>query len=277
MASKKKPSSPVLKKKKVSQKFADQKKKIVAKVASKKKLSSVSSKKKVSKTPVSQKVKASGQSAAVIKGGKFVPGNLLKKPVKVSSQSSGFHSKTHFSEKTIKKPFSKFDNSKMLLKPKSVNPTRKKMSKLEEITISWVQEALQKIQARREEKRLIVKDMEGRDYCVFEDCDFPAVSGDYCRLHYIGRWDYIRIREKILKSDFIEKQIQELLKLSSSSCIMYFIGDFRSEKSFLTSIKPFLEDLDNLDDETLFVDEIKGDSVEKKSKERESNAIVAKK
>ena len=270
-ASKKKPSSTPLKKKKVSQKSTTQKKKIAVKAASKQKpsLSSLK-KKKVSKKPVLKKLKALEKSAVGIKEGKSVSGNLLKKPVKVPLQSGGVHSKTHLSGQTGKRPASKFNAPKVSLRPQSVGPARRqKASKLEEVTMSWVKEALQKIKARREEKRLIVKDMEGRDYCVFEDCDFPAVSGDYCRLHYIGRWDYIRIREKILKSGFIAKKIQELLKQSPSSCIMYLIGDFRAEKSFLSSIKPFLEDLDSLDDETLFIDEIEGDS-ERKSKEQES-------
>ena len=130
--------------------------------------------------------------------------------------------------------------------------------KSEELTVTRALEELQKMEERRQEKKLILKDMEGRDYCLFEDCDFPAVSGEYCRLHYIGRWDYIRTREKLLETGFIEKKIKEILKKSSPSCITHFIGDFRSEKNFLSHIKPLLEDIDSLNEEDLFVKE-KGD------------------
>ena len=118
--------------------------------------------------------------------------------------------------------------------------------------MNWAEKELQTIAERKQEKNLVFRDREGRDYCLFEDCDFPAVSGEYCRLHYIGRWNYIKMREKILNSGFIEKTIRQLLQKTTPDCINYIIGDFRSEKSFLTSIKPLLEELDTLDEETLF-------------------------
>ena len=123
------------------------------------------------------------------------------------------------------------------------------------MTMNHVKEELQKIEEKNQEKKLILKDMEGRDYCLFEDCDFPAVSGEYCRLHYIGRWDYIRVSENLVKTEFIEKKVREILKKSSPACITYLIGDLRSEKNFLTRIKPLLEDIDNLNEEDLFVKE----------------------
>lgn len=140
-------------------------------------------------------------------------------------------------------------------KPPSRQKSSQKLSKSEEVTVNRVKEELQKIEERKQEKKLILKDMEGRDYCRFEDCDFPAIAGEYCRLHYIGRWDYIRTREKLLKIEFIEKKIEEILQKSSLHCITHFIGDLRSEKNFLTRVKPLLEDIDNLNEEDLFTKE----------------------
>lgn len=159
-----------------------------------------------------------------------------------------------------KKPFDS-TTSKTKINLKSKVPIQQKnsqkLSKSEELTVNRVKEELQKIEERKQEKKLILKDMEGRDYCLFEDCDFPAIAGEYCRLHYIGRWDYIRTREKLLKIGFIEKKMEEILKKSSPNCITHFLGDFRSEKNFLTRIKPLLEDIDNLNEEDLFVTENK--------------------
>lgn len=194
-----------------------------------------------------------------------------KKSIKTSSKLP--YSKKNLSKKltakslTSKEPVLK--KAAIKLKTPVSHSQRKgnqKLSKSEEMTINHIKEELQKIEERKQEKNLILKDMEGRDYCLFEDCDFPAVSGEYCRLHYIGRWDYIRIREKLIKTEFIEKKIQEALKKSSSACITYLIGDLHSEKNFLTRIKPLLEDIDNLNEEDLFVKEtgIKDGHSEKK-------------
>lgn len=156
----------------------------------------------------------------------------------------------------LRKPASHKTEIKLKTDSQFQQKDNQKLSKSEELTVNRVTEEIQKIEERKQEKKLILKDMEGRDYCLFEDCDFPAVSGEYCRLHYIGRWDYIRVREKLLKIGFIERKIEEILEKNSLTCITHFIGDFRSEKNFLTRIKPLLEDIDNLNEEDLFAKEM---------------------
>lgn len=202
-------------------------------------------------------------STAVIKGKKAV----IEKRASGSQKRNGFLQKKPISGEEKSSPFSgslnkpqpaEFpDRSKIRSKISSLRGSGRKVSRVEEITVRWLKEELQKIEEQKKKRNLIVKDMEGRDYCLFEDCDFPAVSGEYCRLHYIGRWDYIRIREEILGTGYIEKEINEILKNHSPLFIMYFIKDFRAEKNFLSSMKTFLDDEDSWEEEeSLFMKEV---------------------
>ena len=120
--------------------------------------------------------------------------------------------------------------------------------KAEEITAASAQKELQKAT----EREFVLKDMEGRDYCLFEDCGSIAVSGEYCRLHYIGRHDYIKARENILKTGWIQKKTEEIAKKSAPFSLLAaacLIEDLRSKKSFAARIKPLLEDWDFSEEE----------------------------
>ena len=197
------------------------------------------------------------------------PGVTKRKAVAARQGASGFQEQrgkllsgeekiSLFSGSLDKSQSAEFpDQSKMRPKIPPLGSSGRKASRMEEITVRWLKEELQKIEEQKKKRNLIVKDMEGRDYCLFEDCDFPAVSGEYCRLHYIGRWDYIRIREEILGTGYIEKKINEILKSHSPLFIMYFIKDFRAEKNFLSSMRTFLDDEDSWEEEeSLFMKEV---------------------
>ena len=261
---KKKASKPVSHRAKSLTKSSSKKNQPVAASKDKKKSVSVGpvpQKKKTTQKPVSQKTKSLVKSGS----GEIPSAVSVKKQKKLSSAAGTSYPKTpakdvlkRFPSQSapVGKPIREIAKSPVALKAKPISAGSKKLPRSEEITMPWVEKTLQKIEAMKQEKKMIVRDMEGRDYCLFEDCDFPAVSGDYCRLHYIGRWDYIRMREKLLASGFIERKIQEILNKNSPSCIVHLIGDLSSEKTFLNSIKPFLEDMDdNMDEETVLVKE----------------------
>lgn len=179
----------------------------------------------------------------------------VKKP-KSATKTKGAVIQTRATAHPSKAPLKKHIAASKTFFSSFSRPNAQKVShKPDDIKLNWAEKELQTIEARKLEKSLIFRDTEGRDYCLFEDCDFPAVSGEYCRLHYIGRWNYIKMREKILSSGFIEKTIQQLLKKTVPDCINYIISDFRSEKSFLAGIKPLLEELDTFDEDILFATE----------------------
>ena len=120
--------------------------------------------------------------------------------------------------------------------------------KAEEITAASARNELQ----TATEREFVLKDMEGRDYCLFEDCGAAAVSGEYCRLHYIGRHEYIKARENILKTGWIHRKIEEIANKSAPFSLLAaacLIEDLRSKKSFAARIKPLLEDWDSSEDE----------------------------
>ena len=116
---------------------------------------------------------------------------------------------------------------------------------------AYFKEELKKIQSRRQKKASAMRALGEKDYCAVENCDQAASAGDYCRLHYIGCWEDIQAREGILKTAFIEKSIQAVLKASSPAMIMCLIGDFQSEKSFAAAMKSLLEHEESVEEDRL--------------------------
>lgn len=102
---------------------------------------------------------------------------------------------------------------------------------------------------REKEEKLILKDMEGRSYCCVEDCGFSAVVEGYCRLHYMGHWEYITKRNKILKNKVLEKFINQMITDHSENILNYLLQDLKQEKIFTAIVKAFLEEDEEIESE----------------------------
>ena len=108
---------------------------------------------------------------------------------------------------------------------------------------------LSMILEREKEEKLILKDMEGRSYCCVEDCGFSAEVEGYCRLHYLGHWEYIIKRNKILKKEILEKLINQLISDHSQSILNYLLQDLKQDKTFTSTVKTLLEDDEDIESE----------------------------
>ena len=84
---------------------------------------------------------------------------------------------------------------------------------------------------------MILKDMEGRKYCLFENCDYPAIIDDYCRVHFFGLFKKISRRKAILEQKILEKNYQELARQHSTSFLEFLFKDLSSGKNFKLAIK----------------------------------------
>ena len=102
---------------------------------------------------------------------------------------------------------------------------------------------------REKEEKLVLKDMEGRSYCCVEDCGFSAEVEGYCRLHYLGHWEYIIKRNKILKKGVLEKLINQLVSDHSQSTLNFLLQDLKQEKTFVSTVKTLLEEDEDIESE----------------------------
>ena len=144
-------------------------------------------------------------------------------------------------------------------KRETITPHSKQKLSLEKTTVQKkslsinkleiAKKELDEILKREKEEKLILKDMEGRSYCCVEDCGFSAEVEGYCRLHYIGHWEYITKRNKILKSNLIEKFIHELISEYSPGILHYLLQDLKQEKNFNSSVKTLLEEDEEIESE----------------------------
>ena len=115
--------------------------------------------------------------------------------------------------------------------------------------LDMAKKELEIILEREKEEKLILKDMEGRSYCCVEDCGFSAVVEGYCRLHYMGNWEHITKRNKILKTGLLEKLIDQMMTDHSKTILNYLLQDFKQEKTFTAIVKSFLEEDEEIESE----------------------------
>ena len=220
-----------VKKKKNLAKKKVTKKKVTKKKVTKKKVT----KKKVVKKKVTKKKVAKKVTKKKVAKKQIVKKKVVKKtPVKKKPAT-----------KALKKP-SKVASDK--IKKVSVKKTPQKKLKTSR-KLELIQTELQQLLSREKEEALVLKDMEGRTYCAVEDCGFPSVVGEYCRLHYIGCWDNIINRNKILEKNLLEKLITELIGKYSEDVLDFLIQDLKQEKTFLSIMKSLLEDDEEIENE----------------------------
>ena len=199
-----------------------------------------------------KKTAASQKTAAKKAGAKK---NLPKKPaakkanpeetnqLKMSQKKTGFGKKE--SEKAGKKTAAP-QKSRPVQKAPAARPKKQNegSGNFLKNRMNFYEKELEKILNQEKEERRIVKDMEGRRYCVVGNCDFPAIVEDYCRLHYFAHWDYIMERKKLLEERFFEKAISALAEKYSDGALEFLLKDLVSEKNFAAVVKKLLEEED---------------------------------
>ena len=120
------------------------------------------------------------------------------------------------------------------------------------VKLALREKELEDILAKEEESKRILRDMQGRNYCLVESCDFPSIVEGYCRLHYIAGWKVILQRKKILEKNYLENFMFRLVEKYTSSILEYMIKDLNSEKSFNSVVKKLEDDGDfDIEDENL--------------------------
>ncbi len=75
------------------------------------------------------------------------------------------------------------------------------------------------------------------DECREKNCENPASTGGYCRLHYISNWKTIKKNEAILIEGKLQDFIEEIVKKYSVKEVEGIIDDLSDEKSFFKALK----------------------------------------
>ena len=204
---------------------------------SKKKVLKASGKKAKSKSPLGAKQKVQTKAVAV-KESKNLHSTVVKKaiqtPTKIPEQ------KTKYGQLT-KEP-AKLNNVSQL---KVESQQKKRLLKLKQ--------ELEYLNKKSEEEDLI-KDVEGKSYCRDESCDQPAVTGIYCRYHYLALWKHLQTRKQLLKDNYLLTGIQKIVKSIGPLAWTFLLHDFKNEKNFDLAMKEMnlfvLKEEDSLTSET---------------------------
>ena len=200
------------------------------------------------KKPSQKKLKTSPKSlkrkAAVFKS--------VKKPKKTAvKKSAGKKKNTLRSSQPPKKPKVK-KPAQTLKAVKKTKPLAKKTS-LKKAVLSQkavpraktsrpaasylyhLERELERIQEK--EKKVPLKNSEGRQYCAEENCDQPAVTGDYCRLHYIMVWRLIKDKNEILSQNKLKTWVGEIIENHRRQAVLdYMVRDLSNEKDFSSAL-----------------------------------------
>ena len=95
---------------------------------------------------------------------------------------------------------------------------------------------------QEKEEKLVLKDMEGRTYCTVENCDYPALVENYCRIHFFGLFKFIKKNKLILEKDILTKSYISLANKYSESVFEYLFKDLSSDKNFKMALKKVAEE-----------------------------------
>ncbi len=242
-------------------KTAIKKKKVAVKKTSLKKRVA----KKVKKTAVKKKKKMTVKKTSLKKGvAKKAKKAVVKKKkvaVKKTSLKKGVAKKLGI-QKTIPK---KKGDAKKLGIQKAI-PKKKGDQKNKEIGLKKTQvvksrvpvklaareKELETILDKEKENKQVLRDIQGRSYCLVESCDFPSVVEGYCRLHYFAGWKVILQRKKLLEENFLEKIFLQFLTKHSGAILEYLFKDLNSDKNFSSVMKKIEDNGDfDIEDEGL--------------------------
>ena len=123
---------------------------------------------------------------------------------------------------------------------KSPKPPVKKKQTFSSKKLDRFKDELKKLLEKERQDKLILKDMQGRNYCKAEKCDYPAVVEDYCRIHFFALFKIINKKNQILQQDILKKSYTLLINKYSEDLFNYLLKDLSSDKNFKTAIKNFV-------------------------------------
>ena len=83
--------------------------------------------------------------------------------------------------------------------------------------------------------------------------DFQPLWACIGRLHYIGHWDYILKRNKILEKNLLDTLLQDIVSKHSKDSLDFIIQDLRQEKTFNSLMKGILEDDEDIEGEEALI------------------------
>ena len=193
-----------------------------------------------SKPKASLKKESSKKPKASAKGVKEVAKKQVKKESPAASVS------------TVKKGLKSKKGKSASLKSSPPRKTQE-LSAKQQSRLEAVRKELELILMKEKEEKLILKDMQGRNYCCIEDCGLPGDVEGFCRVHYLGFWDDIIQRGKILDHEVLTQAIEEILKNHGVEVLDFLIQDLKQEKNFTTAMKDVLGEDEEVDDEDLFL------------------------
>jgi len=203
-------------------------------------------KKEVVAKKIQQKKKISKKKKINKKGEKKAPSQKMSiKKIKSLKASAKNKTKKAFQKKASK--------SKQTHLDKKGSPIEKTKTKSPFSSLNHREKELQKLLDKEKKDTLILKDMKGRTYCVIENCDYPAVIEEHCRIHFFGLFKKIKKKKQILEQDLLTKHYDFLIKKYSPGLFDYLFKDFSSDKNFKQAIKKITnEDTEDLESENTF-------------------------
>ena len=212
----------------------------MAKKLKKAKKTKLSKKTKGNKKPVkkiSKKASNKKKSAQKKSGKKTITQKSEKKEKKKKDKTYSIKGKKH--KAPFKKAKAKKRSSSQKTKKIPSDETQNQIKKTKKLKalLSYREKELEKLLIKEKEEKLILKDMEGRKYCIVENCDYPAIVDDHCRLHFFGLFKKIKKKKIILKQELIMKSLQALIIKYSESVFDYLFKDLSSEKHFKSAMK----------------------------------------
>lgn len=99
----------------------------------------------------------------------------------------------------------------------------------------------------------------GVDECIERNCDNPATTSNFCRLHYIKNWNDIKKRQQILADGTLQELIEVLVSKYPVKYIEAILQDLADDKIFHSVLKElnieaveesFDDELEDVDDDS---------------------------
>ena len=204
-------------------------------------------KKKIKKT-----AKNTAKKAKLVKKSQPVKKKKKQALKKSQSKNSAVKNKSIKSSKaaTAKKTKSskKAESKKSSIKKTSAKSPLKAPAQKQAVKKSklhFYQEELKKVLKLEKEEKIAIKNIKGQDFCLMENCDYPAVVEGYCRIHFFALYPIIIKKKEIIEKKLLNKSFSALSKKYSSAILDQILKDLSSEKNFNSALKKInLESLD---------------------------------
>ena len=198
--------------------------------------------KKTAKSDKSTRKTKSAKKKSSVKNKKVLKSSSKKEAVKKSQSSKTVQSGKVVQTKKVAssvKTKSVAHESQTSLEQKKIQKAQIRLQKMETRKIYELKKELNNLEERIKEK-VQIKDAEGRLYCQEEFCDQPAVSGDFCRYHYLALWKHFQVRKQLLQNDFLFKNINKLIKFFGDVALDFILFDCKNEKAFESATKEMI-------------------------------------